>query len=179
MTKLAWTPWHKVVKIRPDLKSGELSLNIFAADLYDVAMGKAKPVYQDPREFFSLTYPTFNLRELAKDVVLRLAGKSDKAVRQLELTYGGGKTHSLITLWHLVERPGETARPAGGEGVHRAYRDEAAQGAHRGAAVRQARCREGDGRARAEGRDKMAQESVERDRLSNRRCRRPAIAASR
>ena len=105
MTKLAWTPWHKVVKIRPDLKSGELSLNIFAADLYDVAMGKAKPVYQDAREFFSLTYPTYNLRELAKDVVLRLAGKSDKAVRQLELTYGGGKTHSLITLWHLVSEP--------------------------------------------------------------------------
>ena len=105
MTKLAWTPWHKVVTIRPDLKSGELSLNIFAADLYDVAMGKAKPVYQDPREFFSLTYPTFNLRELAKDVVLRLAGKSEKAVRQLELTYGGGKTHSLITLWHLVTEP--------------------------------------------------------------------------
>ncbi|MGH7915710.1 MAG: hypothetical protein ACREPW_13840, partial [Candidatus Binataceae bacterium] len=105
MTKLAWTPWHKVVKIRPDLKSGELSLNIFAADLYDVAMGKAKPVYQDPREFFSLTYPTFNLRELAKDVFLIQAGKSDKAVRQLELTYGGGKTHSLITLWHLASEP--------------------------------------------------------------------------
>ena len=105
MTKLAWTPWHKIVKIRPDLKSGELSLNIFAADLYDVAMGKAKPVYQEPEEFFSLTYPTFNLRELAKDVVLRLAGKSDKAVRQLELTYGGGKTHSLITLWHLASEP--------------------------------------------------------------------------
>ncbi len=105
MTKLAWTPWHKVVKIRPDLKSGELSLNIFAADLYDVAMGKAKPVYQDAREFFSLTYPTFNLRELAKDVVLRLLGKSEKAIRQLELTYGGGKTHSLITLWHLVNDP--------------------------------------------------------------------------
>ncbi len=105
MTKLAWTPWHKVVKIRPDLQTGELSLNIFAADLYDVAMGKAKPVYQDAREFFSLTYPTFNLRELAKDVVQRLLGKSEKAVRQLELTYGGGKTHSLITLWHLVSDP--------------------------------------------------------------------------
>jgi hypothetical protein len=105
VTKLAWTPWHRVVKLRPDLKSGELSLNIFAADLYDVAMGKAKPVYQDAREFFSLTYPTFNLRELAKDVVLRLLGRSEKAVRQLELTYGGGKTHSLITLWHLVNDP--------------------------------------------------------------------------
>jgi hypothetical protein len=38
MSKLAWTPWHRVVKIRPDLKSRELSLNIFAADLYDVVL---------------------------------------------------------------------------------------------------------------------------------------------
>ncbi len=68
-------------------------------------MGKAKPVYQDAREFFSLTYPTFNLRELAEDIVTRLAGKSEKAARQLELTYGGGKTHSLITMWHLASDP--------------------------------------------------------------------------
>lgn len=88
-----------------DLKSGELSLAIFAADLYDVIMGKAKPIYQDPTEFFALTYPTFALRELAKDVILRLAGQSEKAIRQLELTYGGGKTHTLITLFHLVNDP--------------------------------------------------------------------------
>src|SRR5947209_11623504 len=105
MAKLAWTPWHKVAQLREDLKSGELSLAIFAADLYDVVMGKARSVYQDPQEFFALTYPTFNLRELARDVVTRLAGKHDKAIRQLELTYGGGKTHTLITLFHLVRDP--------------------------------------------------------------------------
>lgn len=105
MSKLLWTPWHQVVQLRDDLKSGELSLSIFAADIYDVVMQKARPVYQDPKEFFALTYPTFNLRELAKDVVLRLAGKSEKAIRQLELTYGGGKTHTLITLLHLVSNP--------------------------------------------------------------------------
>ena len=107
MNKLAWKPWHKVVKVRADLKSGELSLAVFAADLYDVLMGKARPVYQDPREFFALTYPTFNLRELAKDVAVRLAGQNDKAVRQLELTYGGGKTHTLITLYHLFSNPAD------------------------------------------------------------------------
>lgn len=64
MTKPAWTPWHEVVELRNDLKSGELSLAIFAADLYDVVMQKAKPVYQNPEEFFALTYPTFNIREL-------------------------------------------------------------------------------------------------------------------
>ncbi len=105
MNKLAWTPWHQIVKLRDDIKSGELSMATFAADLYDVVMGQAKPVYQMPSEFFALTYPTFNLRELAKDVCIRLAGKNDKAVRQLELTYGGGKTHTLITLYHLVAEP--------------------------------------------------------------------------
>ncbi len=101
----AVTPWHEVVQLRDDLRTGELSLSLFAADLYDVAMGTARPVYRDPPHFFALTYPTFNLRELAKDVVLRLAGKNDKAIRQLELTYGGGKTHTLITLYHLTHNP--------------------------------------------------------------------------
>lgn len=105
MKKAAWTPWHKVVKLREDVRSGELSLAVFAADLYDVVLGRARPVYQDPREFFALTYPTFNLRELTKDVAVRLAGKNDRAIRQLELTYGGGKTHTLITLYHLVHDP--------------------------------------------------------------------------
>ena len=66
MSKIAWTPWHEVVRLREDVRSGELSLAIFAADLYDVTMGKARPVYEDPKEFFALTYPTFNLRELAR-----------------------------------------------------------------------------------------------------------------
>ncbi len=105
MSKIAYTPWHQVVKLRDDLRSGDLALSIFAADLYDVAMGMGRPVYRDPKEFFALTYPTFNLRQMVKDVLLRLAGKNDKAVRQLELTYGGGKTHALITLYHLVNDP--------------------------------------------------------------------------
>ena len=91
--KLPWTPWHRVVKLREDVRTGELSLADFAADLHDVMMQRgARPIYEDPAQFFALTYPTFSLRELARDVVLRLAGRNTKAVRQLELTYGGGKT---------------------------------------------------------------------------------------
>jgi hypothetical protein len=73
------------VKLRPDPKCGELSLNIFAADLYDMAIDKAKPVYQDARKFFSLTYPTFNFRELAKDVVLRLAEREGGRAARTDL----------------------------------------------------------------------------------------------
>ena len=106
MTKLSWKTWHEVVKLRDDLRSGDLPLHIFAADLYEVMMGSGKrPIYEKPDEFFALTFPTHNLRGLVRDVVLRLAGKNDKAVRQLELTYGGGKTHTLITMRHLVNDP--------------------------------------------------------------------------
>lgn len=104
--KLPWTPWHEVVKLREDVRTGELSLADFAADLHDVVMQKGtRPVYEDPSRFFALTYPTFPLRELARDVTLRLAGRNTKAVRQLELTYGGGKTHALVALRHLVHDP--------------------------------------------------------------------------
>ena len=105
MVKKSFTPWHQVVKLREDVRSGDLALNSFAADLYDVAMTRGRSVYLDPKEFFSLTYPTYNLREMVKDVLLRLSGKNDKAVLQLDLTYGGGKTHSLVTLYHLVNDP--------------------------------------------------------------------------
>ena len=47
MSTLPWTPWHEVVEIRDDLKSGKLSLSMFAADLYDVVMNRAESIYQD------------------------------------------------------------------------------------------------------------------------------------
>ena len=104
--KTSLKPWHEVVELRDDLKTGELSLSIFAADLFDVVMQKGlRPVYEDPAEFFALTYPTYNLRELVKDVCLRLAGRTDKAYRKLSVNYGGGKTHTLITLRHLAHDP--------------------------------------------------------------------------
>jgi len=99
MAKKTWTSWHEVVALREDLRTGELPLHMFAADLYEVLMqGGKRPIYEDPENFFALTFPTYNLRQLVRDVVLRVAGANDKAVRQLELTYGGGKTHTLITL---------------------------------------------------------------------------------
>ncbi len=104
--KISWTPWHEVVTLRDDVRTGELSLADFAADLHDVMMQTgARPIYEDPARFFGLTYPTLSLRDLAKDVMLRLAGQNTKAIRQLELTYGGGKTHTLVTLRHLVHDP--------------------------------------------------------------------------
>ena len=106
MTTTRPKPWHEVVRLKDELRSGELTLAEFAADLHEVTLGEGRrPIYEDPARFFALTYPTHALRELVKDVAERLAGKSTKAVRQLELTYGGGKTHTLITLYHLFRDP--------------------------------------------------------------------------
>ena len=103
---LPWTPWHEVAKLREDVRTGQLSLADFAADLHDVAMQKGvRPVYENPDRFFAFTFPTVPLRDLTRDVALRLAGKNTKAIRQLELTYGGGKTHTLVTLYHLMHEP--------------------------------------------------------------------------
>lgn len=101
-----WTPWHEVVEIRGDLKTNQLSLDEFAADLHDVVTGNAnRQIYVDDEEFFRLTYPTESLRDLVEEVALRLAGQNTKSVRQLMQTYGGGKTHALITLYHLFRDP--------------------------------------------------------------------------
>ena len=99
-------PWPRIVRLKEELRSGALSLAEFAADLHEVTLGQGRrAVYEEPEKFFALTYPTHTLRELVKDVAGRLSGQSDKAVRQLELTYGGGKTHTLITLYHLFRNP--------------------------------------------------------------------------
>lgn len=105
MSRTQTKPWHRVVQLRGDITNQELSQKQFAADLYDVVMGRNPGVYHDAKEFFALTYPTVKLRDLARDVTHRLSGKSEKAVRQLHMTFGGGKTHSLITLVHLVRDP--------------------------------------------------------------------------
>ena len=100
-------PWHEIVQLKEEIRSGELSLAEFAADLHEVVTQAGKrPIYEDPEKFFALTYPTHALRELVRDVAGRLAGRNVKAVRQLEMTYGGGKTHTLITLHHLFHDPG-------------------------------------------------------------------------
>lgn len=94
--------WHRVALLRPELRTGGQSLAYFAADLDEVVRGAdARPMYADPAQFFALTYPTFALRKLARDVAHRLDGADTGAVHRLNVTYGGGKTHTLVTLLHL------------------------------------------------------------------------------
>ncbi len=91
---------------RPEIISGKIGTNDFAARLKDVIdiNPDAHQIYVDPKSFFENTYPTEGLKELAKSVFSRLSGKTggSPAIR-LETSFGGGKTHDLITLYHLAK----------------------------------------------------------------------------
>ncbi|NLY39064.1 MAG: ATP-binding protein [Firmicutes bacterium] len=90
---------------RPEVLSGELKEDIFAARLRDVMQGTADPVYGDPDIFFENTYPTTGLKELLKEALGRLTGikPNSSPILRLETSFGGGKTHNLIALYHLVK----------------------------------------------------------------------------
>ncbi len=89
---------------RPEVLSGELKEEIFAARLKDVIDGTAEEVYQNPARFFDNTYPTDGLKLLLDEALGRLTGAkpANNAVIRLETAFGGGKTHNLIALYHAA-----------------------------------------------------------------------------
>jgi predicted AAA+ superfamily ATPase len=89
---------------RAEILSGELSLDLFAAKLRLVVDRIAPSVYQDPNIFFANTFPTDGLKTLIKEVFGRLVGGSiGSPVIRLETSFGGGKTHDEIALWHIAQ----------------------------------------------------------------------------
>jgi hypothetical protein len=98
-------PWYTVVEPRQDLLQGKaLDTAEFAVHLDHVRDGNAHADYQDPKRFFEKTFLTQNLTELASQMVRRLNGETEgtSAVFNLSTQFGGGKTHSLTLLYHLV-----------------------------------------------------------------------------
>ena len=100
---MANNAWHEHCILRDDVRQGTLELAEFAADLYAVRTGDAPNVYRIPNLFFDRTYATDNLKKLVRDVLRRLAGQGGIPVINVQVAYGGGKTHALIALLHLAE----------------------------------------------------------------------------
>jgi hypothetical protein len=95
-------PWREVVTPHRDVASGEYQQAEFAADLHQVWCGEAEDEYGKPEEFFRRTFLTQGLRDLLLNAGRRLRGESGDPVVQLQTNFGGGKTHSLIALYHLA-----------------------------------------------------------------------------
>ena len=94
-------PWREVVTPHPDVASGRYQQAEFAADLWQVYMGEGGAEYKDPVEFFRRTFITEGLKQLLKNSVVRLSGKGGDPVIELQTNFGGGKTHSMLALYHL------------------------------------------------------------------------------
>jgi len=94
-------PWREVVSPHPDVASGRYQQAEFAADLWQVYLGEGTDEYRHPVEFFRRTYLTESLKRLLVGAVERLSGKGRDPVVQLQTNFGGGKTHSLLALYHL------------------------------------------------------------------------------
>ncbi|MBW4617375.1 MAG: DUF499 domain-containing protein [Desmonostoc vinosum HA7617-LM4] len=89
---------------REEILAGELSPELFAAKLRLVVEGKAPQVYQDPTAFFANTFATDGLKTLIAEVFGRLVGAAvGSPIIRLETSFGGGKTHDEIALWHIAK----------------------------------------------------------------------------
>jgi predicted AAA+ superfamily ATPase len=98
-------PWREVLAPHDDVATGNFRASEFAADLYKVASGDPgqSQEYANPIEFFRRTYLTEGLRDLIGRALARLDGDMNASpVVNLQTNFGGGKTHSMLSLWHLA-----------------------------------------------------------------------------
>ena len=97
------TPWREVLQPHPDVLSGRFKESEFAANLHSVAheTGTTSQEYADPVEFFRRTFLTDGLKDLLTQAANRIAGGAGSPVINLQTTFGGGKTHSMLAVWHL------------------------------------------------------------------------------
>lgn len=94
-------PWREIVTPQPDVASGSYQIAEFAADLGRVHKGEGSDEYRNPRDFFQRTFLTHGLRGLLGNALLRLSGAGGDPIVDLQTNFGGGKTHSLLALYHL------------------------------------------------------------------------------
>lgn len=94
-------PWREVVTPHADVASGRYQQAEFAADLWQVYLGEGTDEYKNPVEFFRRTYLTESLRRLLVGALRRLTSGDGDPVVDLQTNFGGGKTHSMLALYHL------------------------------------------------------------------------------
>ncbi|HEY6155649.1 MAG TPA: DUF499 domain-containing protein [Candidatus Udaeobacter sp.] len=97
-------PWREIAVPHPDVLEGTFQQSEFAADITAVRTGKAGPEYGDATAFFQRTFITEGMRLLLTQVAQRLTGKGGEPVIQLQTAFGGGKTHTLLAVYHLATR---------------------------------------------------------------------------
>lgn len=96
-------PWREIAEPHSDVREGKFQQAEFAADLSRVHAGTANDEYQNPALFFQRTFITEGMRLLLDSVVKRLSGQGGDPVIQLQTAFGGGKTHTILAVYHLAK----------------------------------------------------------------------------
>ena len=96
-------PFHTIAVPHEDIINGKLTMDVFAADLWEVSMDAGLDEYRDADIFFRKTFVTEGLDNILTIVRKRLEGKGGDAMIQLQTPFGGGKTHALIALFHKAK----------------------------------------------------------------------------
>ena len=112
-------PWRDVVTPHQDVASGRYQQAEFAADLWQAHLGEGTDEYRNPIEFFRRTYLTESLQGMLSGAVQRLTGRGGDPVVQLQTNFGGGKTHSMLALYHLCADGVATSELAGVDALMR------------------------------------------------------------
>lgn len=86
-----------------DIQEGRLTMDVFAANLWEVYKDRAPEAYRDSNIFFRKTYITEGLKNLLDIAEKRLKDAGGDPIIQLQTPFGGGKTHSLIALYHKAK----------------------------------------------------------------------------
>lgn len=97
-------PWREITVPHKDVLEGTFQQSEFAADITAVHTGKASREYQDAVAFYDRTFITEGMRLLLTQVAQRLSGKGGEPVIQLQTAFGGGKTHTMLAVYHLATR---------------------------------------------------------------------------
>lgn len=97
-------PWREIVVPHQDVLEGTFQQSEFAADITAVNTGRAGREYQDAVAFYERTFITEGMGLLLTQVAQRLAGKGGEPVVQLQTAFGGGKTHTMLAVYHLATR---------------------------------------------------------------------------
>ena len=107
-------PWREAARPNADITDGAFRTAEFMADLQRVRDGSAEATeYGDPIKFFERTHITPGMRRLLENVLGRIGGAGGDPVIQTKTGFGGGKTHSLIALYHLITSTGALAGARG------------------------------------------------------------------
>lgn len=94
--------WRDIMEPHPDVAEGRYKAAEFAADLAQVSRGEGAYEYRDPVEFFARTYVTEGMAGLLVESLKRVTGHGGEPVIQLKTAFGGGKTHSMLALYHML-----------------------------------------------------------------------------